>query len=343
MKRKFSLLRFTNIAILLLVMALSLTGVYGLFWTLHGWVFDLHRLSGWALIAMIPWKVTISAGSLRRGVSANFDRGVMIFVSMLLAMVTLLVSGLGIAWSWHLGSGQAWLRQTLISWHWMLALGLLAPFLLHAWRRWPKPHQVDLLSRRAALKVIGVSMVALVTWGLGEAITRKRVLPGAPRRFTGSREDSSFAGNWFPVTNRPDEGSFRIDAQEWRLEVEDFDGIRRSYLYDELTSMPSTEITATVDCTLGWYSTQSWRGIRLSDLIDLSTRNGALGVRLESESGYAHIFSITEAEEILLATHVGGEILAHEHGFPLRAVVPSRRGWFWVKWLAKVSAVRLPG
>ncbi|HYH05137.1 MAG TPA: molybdopterin-dependent oxidoreductase [Bacillota bacterium] len=27
------------------------------------------------------------------------------------------------------------------------------------------------------------------------------------------------------------------------------------------------------------------------------------------------------------------------HGFPLRAVVPSRRGWFWVKWLAKIEAV----
>lgn len=340
---KFSLLRFTNIAILFVIFVLSLTGVYGLFWTVHGWVFDLHRLMGWALVALIPWKVMISAGSLRRGVSGNFDRGVMVFVSLLLVILVLLVIGLGIAWLWRLGSGQAWLRQTLISWHWMLALGLLAPFLLHVWRRWPRPHQVDLLSRRAALKVIGVSTVAFIGWGLGESLARKRVLPQSPRRFTGSREDSSFAGNRFPVTNRPEEGSIRIDLKEWRLQVEYFDGRRRAYLYDELLAMPSTEVAATVDCTLGWYSTQAWLGIRLTDLIDMFARSGVLGVRLESITGYAQIFSIAEAEEILLATHVGGEVLAHEHGFPIRAVVPSRRGWFWVKWLAKVSLIRLPG
>ncbi len=31
------------------------------------------------------------------------------------------------------------------------------------------------------------------------------------------------------------------------------------------------------------------------------------------------------------------------HGYPLRAVVPSRRGWSWVKWLASVEALALRG
>ena len=37
------------------------------------------------------------------------------------------------------------------------------------------------------------------------------------------------------------------------------------------------------------------------------------------------------------AKHVGGELLTHVHGAPLRAVVPSRRGWFWVKWLTRIE------
>jgi DMSO/TMAO reductase YedYZ molybdopterin-dependent catalytic subunit len=48
---------------------------------------------------------------------------------------------------------------------------------------------------------------------------------------------------------------------------------------------------------------------------------------------------MVQAEEILLATHVGDEVLNHVHGFPLRAVVPSRRGWHWVKWLTEIEVV----
>ncbi len=48
------------------------------------------------------------------------------------------------------------------------------------------------------------------------------------------------------------------------------------------------------------------------------------------------------SQEILLATHVGGEPLNHSHGFPLRAVAPSRRGWFWVKWVQRIREVSYP-
>jgi len=65
-------------------------------------------------------------------------------------------------------------------------------------------------------------------------------------------------------------------------------------------------------------------------------------VRLRAASGYAMDFTLAEAGEILLATHVGGEVLDHWHGFPLRAVVPSRRGWFWVKWLTEIEALTRP-
>jgi hypothetical protein len=37
--------------------------------------------------------------------------------------------------------------------------------------------------------------------------------------------------------------------------------------------------------------------------------------------------------------NVGGEVLSHAHGFPLRLVAPERRGFQWIKWLATIEVV----
>ena len=50
---------------------------------------------------------------------------------------------------------------------------------------------------------------------------------------------------------------------------------------------------------------------------------------------------LAQAQEILLATYVGDQVLAHVHGYPMRAVVPSRRGWHWVKWLTEIEVLTL--
>lgn len=338
----FRLVRFINIILLACVSVLTLTGVYGLFWTLDGWVFDVHRAAGWVLIACIPWKTIISVRSLRRGLQPNFQRGVMVGVSLLLATASLAVLVLGLAWVWRLGPAELWLRQTAISWHWMLALGLLAPFILHVWRRWPRPKKVDLLSRRAALRMIAVGAAGLAGWRIAEALAAGRALADAPRRFTGSRLDGQFSGNLFPVTESLQAGPEQVNRTAWQLRVEGSVARPRTFRYEELLALPASSKVAMLDCTLGWYTTQTWSGVPLRDLLDrLGASPNLSGVRLESVTGYSFLIPVAEVDQVLLATHVGGETLNFEHGFPLRAVVPSRRGWFWVKWLGRIEIVEL--
>ena len=79
------------------------------------------------------------------------------------------------------------------------------------------------------------------------------------------------------------------------------------------------------------------RGIAFTDLLDLAEADkGSWLVQFQAQEGYQHTLTLAEASEVVLATHVGGETLSHVHGFPLRAVIASRRGWFWVKWLSEV-------
>jgi DMSO/TMAO reductase YedYZ molybdopterin-dependent catalytic subunit len=334
---KFSLLRFTNIGLLFLTGVLGLTGAYSLIWTWQPWVFDLHRAAGVLLLALIPWKVGISWASLRRGGKKPASVG----VSLLLAAVSLGVVGLGFAWYWRIGDPSGWLGQTVISWHWMIGLALAVPLAIHTWQRWPKPHRVDFASRRAFLRMGALTLVGLAGWGVGDWIANQRSLPADPRRFTGSRADGSRLGNVFPVTNNPGEDANPINPELWRLAVEQPGKAAHSHSYAELLVLSASQVTATVDCTLGWYSTHAWQGIPLRDLLDLSKPEALaeMGVLLESVSGYAHVIPFPEAAGILLATHVDGQALAPAHGYPLRAVVPSRRGWFWVKWLGRVALV----
>ena len=336
-------LRFTNALILALVCVLTLTGLYGLMWPLPAWLFEVHRTAGWALIALVPWKAGISWRSLRRGVDGRFDRNVMIGVSLVLASVALTVLILGLMWALHLGPDLLWVGgygDAVISWHWMLALGLLPLFALHVWRRWPRPRSVDFAGRRQALKLIGLGAFAIAGWGVAEALAQARQSAAAPRRFTGSREEGSYTGLGYPVTNSVGQGQTRLDPETWRLTVNGAVNAPLTLTYAEVLAWPASEVTATLDCTSGWYSTQVWRGIRLADLLARAgVRPEADLIVLKDVSGYAAYFTLAEAREVLLATHAGGQVFDHWHGFPVRAVVPSRRGWQWVKWLTEIRVV----
>jgi DMSO/TMAO reductase YedYZ molybdopterin-dependent catalytic subunit len=97
-------------------------------------------------------------------------------------------------------------------------------------------------------------------------------------------------------------------------------------------------ITATLDCTGGFQSTQRWRGVRIGRVLDeAGVRDGAAHVRVVSHTGYRWGFALADARGLLLATHVGDEPLSHGHGAPCRLVVPGHRGFQWVKWVTAVE------
>jgi DMSO/TMAO reductase YedYZ molybdopterin-dependent catalytic subunit len=337
------LLRFTNGALLVLLVILTLTGLWGLAFTLQGWLFEVHRAAAWAVFALVPWKALIALRSLRRGVDWRFDRSWGIVISVVLAVLAVLVLSLGLLWTWRLGPPLidiAGYRDTAVSWHWMLALALLAPLFVHVWRRWPKPRLAEFTSRRGALKLLGLGAAGVTGWWAASTLANLRAAPNSPRRFTGSVEQDSGRGNGLPVTNSAGEGRIALAAADWFLAVHG--AVDRPFRVDYATllAQPSTTRAATLDCTPGWYSTQTWQGVTLMSLLETAgVQPGANLVCLRSVSGYLGIFTLAEAADVLLATHVEGEALSHWHGFPLRAVAPTRRGWQWIKWLTEVEVL----
>ncbi len=175
---------------------------------------------------------------------------------------------------------------------------------------------------------------------VAETLSRFRQDPLALRRFSGSREDGSFTGFGYPVNNMLGEGKIVLDPQTWQLKFSGNVAMPLVLDYEQILAMPSVEKTVTLDCTDGWYSTQVWRGVPLADLLQLvGSKRSALGMEPKAASGYFAVLSMLEAPDTILATHVGGVAFDHGHGARLRAVVPARRGWQWVKWLVRVKVL----
>lgn len=332
-------LRFINILILALFCVLGLTGLYGLVWPFPSFLFQIHRIAGWGLILLIPWKSLIVLRSLRRG----WDRNILVILSIILSIAVLFVLVLGLMWAWQIGPYYVWIAgyaYSGIGWHWGIALGLAPLFILHVWQRWPRPKKVDFVERRQVLKLLGLGGAAIATWGLAEMLAKSSEKEGLPRRFTGSREEGSFGGNIHPVTSGSDQGRIKLDPQTWMLRVTGAVVFPLTLTYTDILGLSTSEVTTILDCTGGWYTEQTWRGVPLAGLLSRAqVQTDAVGILLRGVLDYSAPFLLTQAQEILLATYIGGEVLNQSHGFPLRAVVPSRRGWHWVKWLTEVQVL----
>src|SRR5437588_359903 len=141
-----------------------------------------------------------------------------------------------------------------------LGTGLAAFGVWHVVARPGRVRRTD-LSRRTLLRAGGVAAGSLALYGIGAAAIELAGAPGSRRRSTGSFPPGSRASNDLPVTQWLFDRVLSIDPLPWRLVVVGRHGTR-GWTLDELDAM-SEPLKATLDCTGGWYSTQTWEGVRL--------------------------------------------------------------------------------
>ncbi len=293
------------------------------------WVFDAHALAGIALTLLLVFKLRRVLP--RIGTRVRRDRRTARGLLALGLVLAVLVSGVLWSSAGRLGVGG----YTVLVWHGVLGAVLAIVLLSHARLRARRPRGRDLTDRRQLLTAAALGVGTLAAWQIQRPVQRTLGLPGAQRRFTGSYEAGSFTGNEFPATSwvadrpRPLAGGYRLAVGGH---------VRRPLAVTTADLDRGDALTATLDCTGGFFSTQHWRGVSLGRLLDeAGVEPGARHVRVISHTGYRWSFSLRDARTLLLATHVGGELLAHRHGAPCRLVAPGRRGFQWVKWVERIE------
>ena len=113
----------------------------------------------------------------------------------------------------------------------------------------------------------------------------------------------------------------------------------------DLAAMPQHRATLPITCVEGWSASGVWTGVRLVDLIEAvggDESAQAMAESLQTGGRYrASVIAPPHAHDplTLVATHLMGEPLALDHGYPCRLIAPNRPGVMQTKWLAAVTVV----
>ncbi len=335
--------RAVNALLLATLVVLMFTGIVGLFAnaTDHRALFEAHRLASAACCLLLLPKFGIIWRALRRKVrGGSAARWSSIVLSLFLLILTLAAIVAALGWSLARGPRDGLWTLPLIVVHWYLGLAILPLVIAHVALRWRRTGQLpnvrDFAGRRRTIAFAAAAALTLASWrafASGAAATETRA---GRRRFTGSREADYGTPNGFFVTAFIDDHPAPVELATWRLRI--VGKVARPRTLDAADLDRAAELLATIDCTGGIYATRRWSGLSVGALlVDVAVAPGATTVWFISSTGHRWPLPLAEARQALLATHVDGAVLAHEHGFPLRLVAPERRGFQWIKWLATIE------
>jgi DMSO/TMAO reductase YedYZ molybdopterin-dependent catalytic subunit len=150
----------------------------------------------------------------------------------------------------------------------------------------------------------------------------------------------------FPVLHYGPVPSFNPAGWDFRVwgEVEQ----PRQWTWDEFNQLPRTSVKMDIHCVTKWSKFDTlWEGVSVRTLVEngfIQPKPSARYVMQHAEFGFtANLpLDVVLAENFLMATHLDGQPISPDHGYPLRGIIGARVGmsdaevpYFWkgAKWL----------
>lgn len=197
------------------------------------------------------------------------------------------------------------------------------------------PPPATALTRRGLLVTTGLGIGAVVVSSIGQTVT-----PLEPVGLLAVRQPSR-GPQRVPVNRTADQAKViaAASAADWTLSV---DGPRPYTLnLTEIEQLATTQDHLPINCVEGWSVGAQWRGISLLDIVTRAGGNSDSLVHVQSleQDGEFNNSDVKgpQVNRALLATHLNGERLDIDHGYPLRLIAPDRAGVLNTKWLTKIE------
>lgn len=139
-----------------------------------------------------------------------------------------------------------------------------------------------------------------------------------------------------------------VDLSQWDFRIWGEVEHDLRWNWDDFSDLPMTEVKMDIHCVTRWSKFDTvWKGVSVKTLVEggiLTPLPSAQYVVQHAEGGYTTNLplDIVLQDNFLLATHLNGDPLTPEHGYPLRGVIghiPEREDmkttYFWkgAKWL----------
>ncbi len=135
----------------------------------------------------------------------------------------------------------------------------------------------------------------------------------------------------------------KYDLSTWDLSV--FGEVDREVKlsWDEVMALPQRDVTLDIHCVTRWSKLDTtWTGVAVKDVLDIAQpRPTGKHLMAYSDGGYSTNMPLEAVldDGALLAHTYEGERLEHDHGAPLRLIVPKRYFWKSAKFLRQLEVM----
>ena len=154
----------------------------------------------------------------------------------------------------------------------------------------------------------------------------------------------------------PDSTFYRVDtalvvpqvsADTWQLRIHGMVDKPVTLTFDDLIQRPMVEHDVTLTCVSeavggGYIGNARWQGIQLADVLrQAGIQSGAGQIVMRDVNGMTIGVAtdpVMDGRTSLLAVGMNGQLLPHEHGYPVRVVVPGLYGYVSAtKWVVDME------
>jgi hypothetical protein len=196
------------------------------------------------------------------------------------------------------------------------------------------PPATAAISRRGLLTAAGAGLGLVTLTSVGQTLS-----PLEPIGLLAIRQPSK-GPQGVPVNRTAEQARVRAQATDpaWNLTVEGSQPYRLSLA--DVEAMATAAAALPIACVEGWSVGAHWRGISLLEVVRHAGGGASSTVDvvfLEQEGAFNRsTIAGPQLSQALLATHLNGQRLDIDHGYPLRLIAPDRAGVLNTKWLSAV-------
>jgi len=197
------------------------------------------------------------------------------------------------------------------------------------------------LTRRGLLGSVAAASGLLTLTTVGQTFSPlRRLALLAPR-------DPGVGPQGYPVNRGSANAGVRDLARspDYRLVVDGRVATPLSLDRGQLLSLPAHDTRLPIACVEGWSYSADWKGVRVRDLLAMAGAEPDRTILVESlePRGAYRTSTLNPGQaadrDTLLATHLDGDELALDHGFPCRLIAPNRAGVLQTKWVTRVTVL----